>query len=243
MDVKFLGVGGAFDPEWGSSSALIDAGRGQGILIDCGATTYGDLRRTGLIDQVTHILITHCHDDHVGSLGSTIFHASYVSQRKLHLMCPPGLTHSLRTLLGLQTTASLDQVVHFHEMGDDPNDPERLAGDTRISWVDTKGLHQPDMQTYAYILRQPSGTFAYSGDLGDPNVLFNALAGEEQSRVLVCHDVSFRELPNHAHAYYKDIEKHLPRWNALGYHNNPDQMPSDCTIPLVAALPDIFVPR
>lgn len=238
MNVKFLGVGGAFDPEWGNSSVLIDAGQAQGILIDSGGTTYSDLRRTGLIDRVTHILITHCHDDHVGSLGSTIFHACYIAQRKLHLMCPPGLTNSLRTLLSLQTNASLEQVVHFEELSKDAD-----VGETRVSWVDTKDLHQTDMQTYAYILRQPSGTFAYSGDLGDPDVLFSALASEDPSRVLICHDVSFRELANHAHAYYRDIEKHLSRWNVLAYHNNPDQMPEDCRIPLIARRSDIFVPR
>ena len=73
MELKFLGTGGAFDWECGNSSALVSF-KGETILIDCGCVVYQQLCRLNLIDKIDAILITHFHDDHVGSLSSILAH-------------------------------------------------------------------------------------------------------------------------------------------------------------------------
>src|SRR6476620_12731134 len=104
MKIRFLGIGGAFIPEFGSSSAVVETGAGTLTLIDAGCSTYADLRRTGLIETITDIVVTHLHDDHVGSLGSIINHRYHVSKRPVKLHYPSWLREPLITLLTLQRT-------------------------------------------------------------------------------------------------------------------------------------------
>src|SRR4030095_1587723 len=67
MLLQFLGTGGAFNPEYGNSAALIRC-NGKSILIDCGFTVFAKLKEFNLFNQIDYILITHLHNDHTGSL-------------------------------------------------------------------------------------------------------------------------------------------------------------------------------
>jgi len=64
MKVKFLGVGSAFYPDLGNTSILIN----DRVLIDCGSTVPAELMRLKKIEEITDIIITHLHSDHVGGL-------------------------------------------------------------------------------------------------------------------------------------------------------------------------------
>lgn len=228
MQVRFLGVGGAFNPDFGNSSAVVEAADGSVVLIDCGCSVYAGLCRTGYIDRITHIVLTHLHDDHVGSLGSVIFHCHYVRGRQVEVLYPPALDGPLRTLFGLQAN-DIGKVTTLRRI----DEPQGSAvGSVRMKWIDTTGLHSPGMPTFGYILREGEETIAYSGDLGDPHVMFHTLEDRGVKTATVFHDMAFERLSNHA--YYKDLEKHLGRWDLYGYHNDPRLAPADNRVPLVA---------
>jgi phosphoribosyl 1,2-cyclic phosphodiesterase len=241
MNIRFLGVGGAFSPEFGNSSMMVEAAPGCVLLVDCGGTVYSVLRRTGWIDRVTHVLITHMHDDHVGSLGSLVYHMHFVAGRQLTLLFPPALEDPLRTLFRLQMgSASPEQFVAMRCLRTDLRDPERRVGPLHIDWVETAGMHQDGLPSHSYILTGGERPVAYSGDLGDPDVLFDALHERGIANPIVLHDVSFVRLPNKAHAYYKDVERHMGRFEVLGYHNDPTNAPGDLRLPLVYANADYY---
>ena len=231
MKISFLGVGGAFLPECGSSAAVVDTGAGTCTLIDAGCSTYGDLCRRGLIEQITHILITHLHDDHVGSLGSIINHRYHLSKAPVQLLFPAWLREPLLTLLRLQrTNHPVENYVELREL----NGANEI-GETRVQCVDTSNLHQLNMPSSGYVFRDRNSTLAYSGDVADADVLFNAIATEDKGTTVVYHDVSFDEKSHGSHVHYKELDKHLDAgWNIRGYHNNPATKPSDCRITLVA---------
>ncbi|MGI8905226.1 MAG: MBL fold metallo-hydrolase [Candidatus Sumerlaeaceae bacterium] len=236
MMIRFLGVGGAFSPELGSSAAVVDTGLGTYTLIDAGCSTYGDLCRTHWIDRITHIIVTHLHDDHVGSLGSIINHRYHVDKSPVTLVFPPWLREPLLTLLRLQRTS--DPIENFLKL-QQLNGEANQVGSTHIQPVNTTGLHQENMPSSAYVFQGPDSTVAYSGDLADPDVVFDALSDSDKPSTVVFHDVSFADNIRGSHVYYKELDKHLDAgWDIRGYHNSPVSKPDDCRLKLVSEDPE-----
>lgn len=85
----FLGRGSCYNVvKEGSTSAFFKSGDSL-LLIDCGETTFHDLlKHENILDGVKQIdiLITHMHSDHVGSLPSLIYYATYVLGAKIFIM-------------------------------------------------------------------------------------------------------------------------------------------------------------
>src|SRR2546423_1333761 len=81
MEIRFLGTGGVFDWQHGNSAALIRR-RSETFLIDCGPTVYAKLCSTGTVDEIDHILLTHLHGDHVGSLSAVVLHMNLRASEK-----------------------------------------------------------------------------------------------------------------------------------------------------------------
>jgi ribonuclease BN (tRNA processing enzyme) len=243
IELRFLGVGGAFDPAFGSSSAIVESGADTSLLIDCGCTTYRNLQQSGRVESITHVLITHMHDDHVGSLGTLVFHHYYITGKKLVILARPPLMAQIERLLSLQIThAALEDFFVIRELDPGATAAANQVGEIRIESLDTFGLHQAGMQSYAYLLWKQNELAAYSGDLGDPNVLFNAIKVRKPKTVCVYHDMCFIRLGNKAHAYYKDIEKHSPEFEIYGYHHNPHRAPDDLQVKIVADFPEKLMP-
>jgi len=231
MEIKFLGTGGAFDYEYGNSSAWVVLG-GARILIDCGNTTYAALRRAEIADQIDHILITHFHDDHVGSLCTTILHHKFLGQpaRKANILVP--------------NWAFRDQLYEFIRFG--LLNPEEYVSFSLleempgITSIDTFGLHVPGMQSYGYLFEDETEFVAYSGDLGDPNIVFDHLQRMPASKPKrVFHEISF-DKSDGIHTFYQDLFPRLDQYPLWGYHIDPRQNPADNHIPLVANSPELL---
>lgn len=81
--LKFIGIGSAFNTKIGNTSAYIKE-NGCLLLIDCGELTFDRILKMNLLDDVNevHVAVTHCHPDHIGSLGSFIFYCYYVKKIK-----------------------------------------------------------------------------------------------------------------------------------------------------------------
>lgn len=245
MNIRFLGTGGAFDPEYGSSAAVLDAGNDQYILIDAGCTTYLDLKRSNWLERITHVVITHLHDDHVGSLGSILNHRKHMSDRVLTLLMPPGLRDPLVHLLGLQKTSGpVESMATLQDLADGAADASRHIGETWVDFVDTSGRHQENMPSYAYIFRRGDDSIAYSGDLADGDVVFRELESRGLRNAMVCHDATFEPRASRAHTYYEVLEAHREDgWNIRAYHHDPSRKPAACRLTLVTEDPEIAPQR
>lgn len=100
MRLEFLGVGSGLSPELGNNNALVTSETSDHqLLIDCGFSTPPVLtkRENGLFN-ITDILITHLHSDHIGGLelmGFTSFYVyrNFPNYRKITLHLP---TESMR---------------------------------------------------------------------------------------------------------------------------------------------------
>ena len=83
--LKFIGIGSAFNTKLGNTSAYIKE-NGVLLLLDCGELTFDRILNMNLLDDVNevHVAVTHCHPDHIGSLGSFIFYCHFITQPLMH---------------------------------------------------------------------------------------------------------------------------------------------------------------
>ena len=222
MQIKFLGTGGAFDTDYLNSAALLEF-RGKNLLIDCGFTVFPALVKKNLIQRVDHILLTHLHNDHCGSLANLLLYKKIMEKSK-----PPVILYPSEHFR--------QQVMRFLEI--QAKDPEKYAEFVPleqfegITAVDTYGMHSEGMQTYSYIFDEDDTRLVYSGDLGKPEALFEKLNKLPSKRTCVFHDITFNA-ENTGHTYYKKLLPYLNGLDMFGYHCDPTKNPVDNPIRLV----------
>lgn len=230
MKVEFVGTGGAFDYQLGNSAALV-AVQGKTVLIDAGHLVYGALREKKLASAMEAILLTHFHDDHVGSLSSLILHQVHLSESK----------KPLTILYPDEPFKDLIQGFLSYSLGLPQEKAEFVSLNTfpGITAIETTGKHIEWMKSFAYVFEEGDQVVAYSGDLGDPDIVFDWLRKQDMTGATVFHEVAFDlNLPHHS--YYKDLEKHLSDFTIYGYHCDPANKPNDCLLPLVEEVGRVF---
>jgi ribonuclease BN (tRNA processing enzyme) len=145
--------------------------QGMRALLDCGPGAVQALARLRLPwSQVTHLIITHFHADHVGALPGLFFSLKHgiESHREapLEVWGPPGTRSLFQGLAATLGDFLLDPgfPVHLRELA--PGDTTTL-GDVRL--LSHKTPHTPESQA---IRLEASGTsLTYSGDSGPDDVL------------------------------------------------------------------------
>ena len=230
MDIHFVGTGGAFDYQYGNSSALVDC-NSERYLIDCGHDVYSRLREKDAIDPIDFILITHFHADHVGSLSTFILHHHFfVKGKQLKILYPE--KHFKDTLYNY-LSFSLQKPEKYIVFIPMDNRPE-------LDFVNTFGKHVPGMQTYSYIFRENNQMIFYSGDTGDGDPTFEYLEENALPQTRVFHDITF-DRQNGSHTFYKELAPNLDTYNIYGYHCNPTLNPEDNDVPLVYNTPELLL--
>ncbi|HYG40283.1 MAG TPA: MBL fold metallo-hydrolase [Cytophagales bacterium] len=222
MEIKFIGVGGAFDTNYINSSAIVTL-NGKRYLVDCGHSVFPQLVQKGVADKIDAVIITHLHDDHIGSLSSFAFYTYHMLGRKLKILLPDHTTFKEKFF----QLVSLTMVRYQNYL-------DFVAIDkSEIEPIETTNLHSQGMETFSFLFYEGNQMIAYSGDLGHPDFLFQEIGKRNinTSTLTIFHDTSFYR--NTAHAYYQDLMKWKDQFNIYSYHCNPEQNPSDNMLPLV----------
>lgn len=228
IEIKFVGTGGAFDAEQGNSAALITF-KEKKILLDCGHSVYPRLRKMGLAGVMDYILLTHLHDDHVGSLSTMIFHQKYGENRRAKLLYPTADFGDLLHAFLAFSQQKPDEYADFLPLWQFPS-----GG---ISYIDTTGMHVPNMPTFAYIFEDEDEVLCYSGDMGNAYLFMTHFEKHPtHKKIRIFNEVNF--YPNvKSHCYYKDLELLTSKYEVYGYHLNHIDAPSDNKIALVGNFP------
>lgn len=231
IEIKFLGTGGAFETQLTNSSAIVTH-NGQRLLVDCGHSVFPKLINLDLAKTIGGVLVTHLHDDHVGSLSSLIlFYQIVLAKGEGRLKVYSG-SESARQNLEKFLSHSLGKV----EMRADLRLVDELEG---VQAIDTFGRHVPGMQTFGYVFSTANEALAYSGDNGDAAFFMAELAKLSLPEHLrVFHELCFYPGVK-AHAYYTDFDQWLGKLPIFGYHCNHKQAPADNQVPLVGDFPEL----
>ncbi len=230
IDLKFIGTGGAFNYRQGNSSAIAEV-RGKKLLIDCGHTVFPELMRRELIAEIEGLLITHLHDDHVGSLSTLLFYHYYVLRPKPKKVYVPN-------------EAFADELKNFLTFS--MQNPERFAEFLPISELpgveslNTTGRHVPNMTSFAYFFHDADEWVALSGDLADYQYFWSFMEKEGIRPSRVFHEMSL--FPVETHTYYKNLIPFLERAPIYGYHCDHTFNPPDNPVGVVALEPGFMLP-
>ncbi|VVB79393.1 Ribonuclease BN [uncultured archaeon] len=70
--IEWIGTGAGLNPVLGNTSFLVSNGE-RNLLVDCGFTVTLELIKKGKLKDITDVLITHQHADHIGGLEGLAF--------------------------------------------------------------------------------------------------------------------------------------------------------------------------
>jgi phosphoribosyl 1,2-cyclic phosphodiesterase len=157
-ELKFLGIGSAFNTELRNTSAFLKKDNSL-LLIDCGGTVFHRLQELSLLAGIEnlYIVITHTHPDHVGSLGDIIFYSYYILKRKANIFFPNKELIE-RFLESIGVTTEMYNINNFTVIGF--NDPK--LGEITMEFF--PGSHVDTIPSYGFIMNQNTRSFYYSGD-------------------------------------------------------------------------------
>lgn len=219
MLTKFLGTGGVFDFRYGNSSLTVDCG--CRVLVDCGPLVFPRLVELSIVDSIEYVLLTHLHGDHVGSLFQLSFYNMGVLKRPLKILyATDEFRKQIEALLAVQGVPP----THFQMCP--------LKEVRAIQAFDTSNKHADGLTSFAYLFNHDGVKVFYSGDLGDVNVTKAILTGLNPNEVTVFHEMHHKH--GKAHVHYSELHSFLPKYKLFGYHCNPDLIPGDNNVPLVA---------
>jgi ribonuclease Z len=179
----------AMDPTAGSACSAIVAGA-EVLMIDAGAGGLQQLTVDRVpIEELSTILITHFHSDHIGGLGDAINLSAFRGrERRLTVYGPPGVEE---VVAGFVAAYASDSRLKSHPEGGfiDPKwtRPDvrvvEVSGDNAALVFDRSGLrvtafavdHHPVERAYGYRVDYRGRSIAFSGDTrGDPRLAGHA---------------------------------------------------------------------
>lgn len=152
MELNFTGFGSAFNFKDGSNSTYF-INDNHLYVIDSGETTYGTLLKKVDFKSFEHVtfIITHLHNDHVGSLGTAI------SDLYLNMGIVINIVHPLDSIVNF-----LDLMGVEHKMYNFIKTIQYVNKEIQVDYVKTK--HVTNMTCYGLLINDGQSLIYYSGD-------------------------------------------------------------------------------
>lgn len=234
--IHVLGYGGAFDFTEGHPAFYIQAGDNTPFLVDCGSTVLPKLQKhlnssQRFIDENT-IIITHTHEDHVGSLSNNVYGRFFAAMLR---------NQSAKTRIICQDNVGALVSNKLILVNNHPQDQFELAKEgiyedlgVSIAFVNTTGHHFEGFPTSGVILRDAEGAYlVISGDINIP--IFDLIKKQlpavwdemeaNPKKVCVLHDVTVMDYPGNPHCFYKLLSGYKEKFPYIWpYHHDNGQM-------------------
>lgn len=195
--LQFLGIGSCFNPLAGNTAAFYkDEKRKILIFFDMGGNIYERVIREKLLQEGLNevvIVITHLHDDHVGSLASLIEYCDIVLNL-IPTVIYPNLEEMEKTLLSMGVRMGEYELLL-------PRECEMFA------IREYKQKHNELIEAYGYLFELEGKKMYYSGDTNLIQMeIIDMLLDEKIEHIY--HEVT--RYHNHAHTHLSRLEEKIP---------------------------------
>lgn len=229
LDVRFLGIGGAFDTEEGTASALLKTRAGKHFLIDCGYSAYSRLRKWNLVDVLDRIFITHTHEDHISSLSTLIYERFFVYNKKTIIECYDTVAPRVKQYLDI---CGHPEEQYEINVGNVFLEDEGIS----ITKIDTTQHHWPVNNfpnsglLFHFNVGDDYAVVVYSGDINIPitNLMpieLYPFVYEKPENVFIFHDMTSLVHEQNPHTNWKLLVPIRERFNNLfTYHHNENEV-------------------
>ena len=199
--LTFLGRGSGYNSEETNTSAYIKENETL-LLIDCGETIFKKVLEKNLMDGVkqVHILITHMHSDHIGSLGGFVGFCSwkYKIKSKVYFKEKDKIKLFLE-LLGLRKNEAFEVL--------DPNN--KRIEDLRLNINCKLTKHVRVLNAYSYNLKFDIGNDVfYSGDTYETNINIVEYLNDGN---IVYHDACVDDSKDNVHTSLRRLSELVPK--------------------------------
>jgi len=153
MDLRFLGIGSAYNPLYKNTNAVLPIDDYL-LMFDCGESTFETLYSRGFLERYNAFIvaITHFHSDHIGSLGSLISYWHRQLHKKVYLVYP-----NEAILKFLLFTGVPDSMYTYLT----PASPMPCA---RLHLTAVAVQHDPLINCYGYLAIVDEAQFFFGGD-------------------------------------------------------------------------------
>ena len=199
--LEFLGRGSGYNVKEGNTSAYIRKNETL-LLIDCGESIFKTIVEKDLVEEIkyVHVLITHMHSDHVGSLGSFI-----------------GFCYWKYKIVTKVYFYEKDKIKNFLELTGLMEGESFIVNDTNNKKIDTLGLefnssitkHAKTLNTYSFTLKFEDGNdIFYSGDTSETN--FDVIPFLKLGN-LVYHDTCLNDCECNVHTSLRVLCEIIPK--------------------------------
>ncbi|MBI1903050.1 MAG: MBL fold metallo-hydrolase [Planctomycetia bacterium] len=233
--ITFIGVGSAFTTaEYYQSNALVTAGSGKRLLIDCGSDARFALAEQGIENgnlgaAIDGVYVTHLHADHVGGLEwlglSTFFDPQaprpklFAAGQLIDTLWQRTLSGGMRTVEG--KTAQVEDFFDCRPVS--VGSPFRWEG---IAFTPVQTIHFHDgprlAETYGLLI-QEDGSDHVTLFTADTQYQPEHLRTEMDRADLVLHDCETADVRSGVHAHYDDLRALPDKWKQKTwlYHYQP----------------------
>jgi ribonuclease BN (tRNA processing enzyme) len=226
--LTFLGRGGAFNTKEGNTAAYYKE-NGKLLLVDCGESVFSKIQELDLLNGIeeVHVLITHQHSDHIGSLSTLAFYCYYLLNNPLTVW-PATLEHEaiikriLRDAGVVLTSDNIQDVqVRFNHLS---NDIAKYFNELKgVSFYETS--HVDTMKSYGILLDSSTrGKIYYSGDTNDIDLVRTMVLDHSIEQVFV--DTTLLDYDGNVHLSLRVLNEQIPeeyRWKICCMHVNNDE--------------------
>lgn len=166
------------EPDRVCSSYHVDAGSGARILLDCGPGSLHHMARFGVpLSDVTHLVLSHFHTDHVGGIPHLLFSLKHglaePRRRYLDVVGPAGTADLFRRMAAAFGDYILDPGFHVFIREIAPG--ESVALDATVTLRAHAAPHTDP--ALAYRIETPAAALGYTGDTGPDDALADFLRG------------------------------------------------------------------
>lgn len=158
MELTFLGLGAAFYPRLRNNCAMW---KKENILylFDCGSTAFSVLTENNVLEGVSDIrvLVTHRHQDHVGSLATLLSYCGHVTGQRARVVHPDSRIADLLQLMGVAKES------YEADFAEDPGCPGLYRDEClRAAFVPVR--HTSSLPAWGLDVSDGSERIYYSGD-------------------------------------------------------------------------------